>query len=522
MVKFIRGGKIMNIMKIMRSKRKLVGGLALSLTLGVSIVFAADDSPTLWRYQMGGSETQAFHDLVTFEDSSVIAVGSSEDDPDNNGNYEDIEPIGGVDIVVSSIDSDSTKKWNKVLGGLGADTAKVISKINDTSVYVFGVSNGSYEGLTNKGEQDIIVTKLDTNGTVLWNKQFGSTTTDYLRSAMATSDGGALLIVNTSGSFEGQSQIYDYSIDNSKMSDVIMKLDSDGNIQFVNRLKCKSDTLFFNTVEVSEGYVIVGATYGNFEDLIHKGGVGADALVVKINTSGDIVWKKLLGGGHHDTFIQAIKTSDGNVVARAITRGNFDNSPYTDEEDEDPVVVKFNSTTGDVLYQHQLGSDKLDEFYDMKEFDDGSVVFIGYSYGNYQGITNMGDADAIVTKITSGGAISWSKTFGGTLHNRFLRGTITDDNYLVVIGDTNGSYENLTKIGDNDSTDSIISKVDVDGNLVYKKQYGSDRSDSLLAVAPISNGGVIVGGITSGSYESIPEKGNDDALIVKLNNLGNY
>lgn len=70
----------------------------------------------------------------------------------------------------------------------------------NTAVYVVGTTTGAVNGGINKGEDDVVVVKLDTNLTQLWVKQFGTAARDIAKGVAA--DGNSVYIAgDTLGDF---------------------------------------------------------------------------------------------------------------------------------------------------------------------------------------------------------------------------------------------------------------------------------------------------------------------------------
>ncbi|MDR2522627.1 MAG: hypothetical protein LBC93_02845, partial [Synergistaceae bacterium] len=69
------------------------------------------------------------------------------------------------------------------------------------------------------------------------------------------------------------------------------------------------------------GYIVAGYTYSNDGDVAGNHGLG-DAWVVKLNTSGDILWQKCLGGSCRDEANSIQQTSDGGYIVAGCTGSN--------------------------------------------------------------------------------------------------------------------------------------------------------------------------------------------------------
>ena len=89
-------------------------------------------------------------------------------------------------------------------GGADDDFATSIAIDGSGYVYLADYTNGSFEGLQQKGVTDAFLAKLDSAGTTLiWRKQLGGSGLDIAQSVSIDSSGNVYLGGYTYGSFEG-------------------------------------------------------------------------------------------------------------------------------------------------------------------------------------------------------------------------------------------------------------------------------------------------------------------------------
>lgn len=96
---------------------------------------------------------------------------------------------GGSDILVAHIYNDGSRDWVKAFGGSSEDQGYSISLVGTTNLIVAGTSTSL--GI---GGQDIVVLRMDNNGTLLWQKGYGfSGGDDQLPYVTPTTNGGFVL-----------------------------------------------------------------------------------------------------------------------------------------------------------------------------------------------------------------------------------------------------------------------------------------------------------------------------------------
>ena len=127
--------------------------------------FVSTDSS--WKTVFGGTGHDYIYDIGSMN-SSIYAVGSSDsNDFDISGNQ------GGQDFLVAKLDSTGQLLWTKTFGGSGMDIATSVAFF-DNNIWVLGYSNSTDGDVgANYGDFDLWLIKLDTDGNLLWQKNYG-------------------------------------------------------------------------------------------------------------------------------------------------------------------------------------------------------------------------------------------------------------------------------------------------------------------------------------------------------------
>ena len=95
----------------------------------------------------------------------------------------------------------------------------------------------------------------------------------------------------------------------------------------------------------------------------------------------------------------------------------------------------------------------------------------------------------------------------------------TEDGGYIVYGSSGSTDIEGLLIKDGNA---IIVKYDKDGNLLWQKSWGGNFLDGFKSVFQTEDSGFIVFGYsTSTDIEGLPNKGYDDAIIVKYDKDGN-
>ena len=183
---------------------------------------------------------------------------------------------------------------NHALGDLNVKmlVARSIRQINDGGYIMSGLSDSMYS--VNGYKYGVV--RLDSNGNLVWFKELETASTDDARDAIQTSDGGFIVAGHGSSDFW------------------IAEIDSNGNVTWQKTLGGSGSDVAYSVLENLDGdYVAAGVTRSSDGDVSNYRG-GADAWVVKLNTSGNLIWEKTFGGFSDEQANSIVQKANGNYV----------------------------------------------------------------------------------------------------------------------------------------------------------------------------------------------------------------
>ena len=180
------------------------------------------------------------------------------------------------------------------------------------------------------------------------------------------------------------------------------------------------------------GMIVVGHTNSADGD-INKQYDQIDIWIIKIDSQGNKVWSKTIGGSKNDYGTSIIATNDGNFVISGYTESS-DGIVPSNFGLHDFLVVKINSS-GEVIWSRNYGFSGHDHAHKIIQTSDGGYFVVGFS--EYSGIEGSGgtqnngeghemghkgvlhgSGEYIGVKIDGQGNFMWYRYFGGTQNDR--------------------------------------------------------------------------------------------------------
>lgn len=282
----------------------------------------------IWQKCYGGSFNEGFNDIKSTPDGGYILVGyTGSNDGDVSGNHS--PGISNNDLWVVKLDSARNILWQKCLGGSGGDASLKVF-VSPDGGYVIGGVTESWDGdvTTALGLGDFWIVKIDSLGSIVWDKSYGGSRDDFPSQMSQCNDGGYLLagdVKSMDGFVTGNhdSTIYQTDI-------WVVKIDSAGNLQWQKCLGGKWNESCYWLSGVKDGFIVSGMTNsddGDVSGVFYCGGSAPyscnNMWLVKIDSSGVIQWQKCLGGSGEQIGYQCIQTADNGYFVSGYT-SSFD------------------------------------------------------------------------------------------------------------------------------------------------------------------------------------------------------
>jgi hypothetical protein len=421
-----------------------------------------------------------------------------------------------------------TKQWDRAFGGESWDAFTSVVPTRDGGYLVAGSSASGADGnkaSSSFGHRDYWAVKVDAAGNKEWDRAFGGGADDVLTSVVPTRDGGYLLAGHsqlgaggnkTSNGFGG----WDYWV---------VKVDGAGNKAWDRAFGGESDDFLRSVVATSDGgYLLAGYSYSGAGGNMSTNSFGGyDYWVVKVDWAGNKEWDRASGGGSDDFLWTVVATSDGGFLLTGWSgSGAGGNKTSNGFGGFDYWVVKVDGA-GNKAWDRAFGGESDDFLRSVVATSDGGYLLAGYSYsgaGGNMSTNSFGGYDYWVVKVDWAGNKEWDRAFGGGSDDFFWTVVATSDGgYLLGGGSLSGAGGNKSSNGFG-GWDYWVVKVDGTGNKEWDRAFGGSQDDYLTSVVATSDGGYLLGGWSSsgaGGNKSSSSFGDRDYWVVKLDGAGN-
>ncbi len=395
----------------------------LKLSMLFFVIASIAQAPAIqWQKTFGGSSHEEALNMETTTDNGAIVVGMT---ASNDGDV--LGFLGGFDYWILKLDDNGTIQWQKTLGSSnGDDRANCVLQTNDGGYIVSGYSDSVTGDIdVNKGGYDYLVIKLSANGSIEWKKNLGGTNTEIAKSIIKTSDNG-YLVSGISNSFNG-----DITGNHGGNDYWVVKLATNGDIQWQKSLGGTSDEYAFKAIETSDNsFVIGGYTFSSNGDVSMNHG-DLDIWIVKLNSTGNLIWEKSIGGSALDCFADIQLTNDGGYILTGQTLSH-DGDAVANTEMMNSWVIKLNSTAT-IEWQQYYKNYGCNSGMGIIQNIDNSYVLLGRKENDAgDGYPYYGQNDFWVSKLSPTGAVLWHNTLGGSSYEfqYALRHSLDNGYYL--------------------------------------------------------------------------------------------
>ncbi len=307
--------------------------------------------------------------------------------------------------------------WQRTYGGNYDDIANSIQQTTDGGYIVAGYT------LSLGTNGDAYIIKLDKDGNLDWENNFGGVYEDRANSIQQTTDGGYIVAGYTNSFGAGSNDIY------------VLKLEASGDATWTKTYGGDYDDRA-NSIQqtTDDGYIVAGYT--------NSFGTNGDAYILKLNASGDATWTKTYGGDYDDRANSIQQTADGGYIAAGYTSSGTGN--------HNVYIIKLKED-GSLDWEKNFGGENWTEANCIQQTADGGYIVAGYIR------SGTGDRNVYILKLKGDGSLDWERSFGGV--------DWEEANCIQQVADGGYITAGYTRSFGNGSYEVYVLKLNADGRL---------------------------------------------------------
>lgn len=394
-------------------------------------------------------------------------------------------------------------EWARNIKGTDSDRVVSVALDDSQNIYSIGIFQDTVLDinntplLTSNGSFDVYVQKSDNDGNLIWSKSFGG-----------------------SG--------YDYPSD--------IKVDHSGDLCITG--------YFSDTVDFDPGT-------GTFE-LISQG--LRDAFVQKLDSAGNFIWAKSIGGTGYEVAYSLGIDASNNVYFGGTFQNGTDFDPGAAIVNQafqggfyDCFIEKLDAN-GNFVWVKTIGGIEQDNLEAITVDDQGNVYSVGM-FGDTvdfdpgvttDELTSTGNRDMFIQKLDQHGDYIWAKSIGATIGYGTPQSIVVDEQENVYF--TGYFYDTLdfdpgTGVsllmavqGYESPSDIFVEKLNADGDFIWANSIGGTSNNYSNAMCLDDLGNIYIAASVEDTIDADPgnavvemiSNGDADIFIEKLDTDGNY
>jgi hypothetical protein len=317
-----------------------------------------------------------------------------------------------------------------------------------------------------------------------------------------------------------------------------------------------SETTFGLLKDKNNHFYIIGtaeSTDGDAESIPER--IPPNYWLIKVNNSGNVLWKKLIGGNrgqiayagrfNQDTSVLFICGAGTSDISGDRTEPNYctwnDNGSISNvpdywvvQTDLDGNVLRSKAFSGICDNQTRGGGQIGKSIYPTA--DGGYIVagdansLVGNQRTEPKHSNGAGDGDVWMIKVDAAGNQQWDKTIGTFRHDSPGYNTVqqTSDGGYIIGAYTNDLNLNFEKTCQNNwlsvNADIWLIKTDPNGQPLWDFCFGEEGNDYINGLLQLPDGGFLLIGESNsnevGGTKSEPSRGGTDGWVIRTDANG--
>lgn len=268
------------------------------------------EGTVMWEKSFGFSGSDKGISLTNTADNGFLLTGVLDVSASGGqGNSKGTQRHSGGDVWVLKLSSNGTLEWSTYFGGSFTDTPfGVVETSNNEYIIAASSDSEDFNISNNKGTYDFWVFRITSEGTLVWEKNFGGSEIDEARAIAAADDGNFIIVGDT------RSADVDVSNNNGAADIWVLKISPEGILIWEKTIGAAGFDAARSISKMQDnGFLISGSSRSSTSGFINQG--QNDALLIKINSEGIIEWQETVGGSEIDFLYDAVELNNRTIIA---------------------------------------------------------------------------------------------------------------------------------------------------------------------------------------------------------------
>jgi hypothetical protein len=328
----------------------------------------------VWEKFFVGNNHDFLTSTVITQEGGFLISGTSYS---NKGLDKKDDSKGGSDIWLIRLNEFGDELWQKTLGTASDEEARSVIQTTDLGFFVAGNVQNSARGY---GSKDVVIIKLDKNGKELSQLILGGKGLDEMEKMIPTKDGGALLGIYSRSNIGGSKKTENFG----EGDYWIIKLNKDGKVEWEKNYGGKGDDHLRALALTSNGYIIGGESRsersGNKSVGIEE---GTDLWLISLNERGEEIWQKSYNFKNRDVLMgMSVLPSADDKTSKGILLGGYTQAEGRIENEDETFWLLYIDQQGTEQWRKHVKGEsrkKEERLSDLKLNRDGSIILAGTS-----------------------------------------------------------------------------------------------------------------------------------------------
>ena len=490
----------------------LLTGLTTSFGAGNDDVFLAKfqaNGSLAWAQTLGGVRDDYGVSLAIGPDDSLLLTGTTASF--GSGNF---------DVLIAKFQPNGSLAWIQTLGGTNIDYGISLGAAQDGSLWLTGYTNSF--GAQN---DDMLLTKFQSNGSLAWAQTLGGRGTDYALSLAVAPDGSLVLTGSTTSFGAGGQDVF------------LAKFCSNGSLAWAQTLGGAGNDEGNSLVIAPDGSLVLTGFTNSFS------AGNYNVLLAQLNSQGELPFSNALIQSISNAQVQFINPAVSDIthnISLALWGVQPRNWTSVSVSSINPVLQNLNcisasatasmtpsftpsafatlslsaslSATPTAMAITDLhnswvlasGGTLDNEGYATAITPEGNIVVTGFTNSS-----GAGGLDVLVAQYYANGTFAWAKTLGGASTDEGQALALSPEGNIIVAG-----YTDSFGAGSNDV---LVAQYYPNGTFAWAKTLGGTNNDYGQALALGPEGNIVVAGYTA-SFGA----GGDDLLVAQWTTNGTF